>query len=187
MAISEKMKERLHSAAKRSATLAKSLAMGAKGSALSAGAGAGAYYVASAAREKVEFLQKDYVLPAVMAVGGHFLKRKSAPMGYALIGIGGFLAAQTYDLNSKSSSTSTTPTKGIEGADGWGDDLTRARMSGGGSAGALGWTMMDGGNAGALNAGLEANRTMQATSQAPGGGWRDAGALVGEAGALYTD
>lgn len=174
MALSPKAKEQIERLKARVKSLGHKMAGGIKGSAYAVGTGAVGYYVADMAVQKVEFLQKDYVLPALLVIGGHLIKRKQYDIGTALMAIGAFLAAQTFKHNSdKGSSTTTTTT------------TSSSTPLGGGTtpvATGLGWNMADGGSAGSLQSAVSSPQ-IAATSQVPStAGWGDGG----DAGALVT-
>jgi len=85
---------------------------GAKGSALVAAGGAGSYFLAKFASEKVDFLRSEwYMLPAAMAVGGHFLKRKHAALGAGLLGAAGYAFGVNYDFSQAAKKAGVTPPK----------------------------------------------------------------------------
>ncbi len=131
MALSEKNKEKLDRLQKRVRTLGAQAAKGWKMTGVEAVGGFASYYGLGALQEKVEFLQSHwYVTPAVLIGAGHFIKRKSPQIGAGLVFLGGFLGAQGYDQDS---SSSTEEGSGYERA---------------GDAGA--WSLLDGGEAGAM-------------------------------------
>lgn len=75
-------------------------AQGAKGSAISLAVGAAAYVGAVKASEHISFLRSQwYMTPAVLAVAGHFLKRKNHDMGIAALGAAGMMLAQGFMAN----------------------------------------------------------------------------------------
>jgi len=85
---------------------------GAKGSAMVAAGGAGSYFLAKFASEKVEFLRSQwYMLPAAMAVGGHFLKRKNAALGAGLLGAAGYAFGVNYDFSQAAKKAGAVPQK----------------------------------------------------------------------------
>jgi hypothetical protein len=95
---------------------AKSAARGAKGSAIAVVAGAAAEIAHAQGTQRVKFLADHwYAGPAVLALGGHFLKRKHHDAGVALLGAAGYAAALAYQANKQSQ-----PSTGQ--AQGWGDD-----------------------------------------------------------------
>jgi hypothetical protein len=96
MKISQEKLDRLKSRARKVGSMA---AAGWKDSAKAAGAGAASFYVADFASQKVEALRKDWwALPVAMAVGGHFLRRKSQVAGLAMLGAAGYQGALSYKM-----------------------------------------------------------------------------------------
>jgi len=170
---SPKLQEKLEHLKARLKGLHAKIGGGLKGSAFAVGTGAIGYYAADMAVQKVEFLQKDYVLPAVLIIGGHLIKRKQYDIGTALMAIGAFLGAQTFKTNSekdKGSTTSTTTT--VPAMSGSPAGVSATGLDGGNA----GWNMMErAGDSGALQSG-------RSTSQEPQRqltqGLGDAGAIV---------
>ena len=67
-----------------------------------AASGAGAYYLAKVASEKVNFLKDSWwATPLAMAFLGHFLTRKNPAIGHALVGVAGYMGAMAYDWKSQ--------------------------------------------------------------------------------------
>jgi hypothetical protein len=158
---------RLHRAARH-------VAGGAKGSAFSAATGGAFYFAEKYALANIDYLKNhpDSYLPGIATgAAGHFLKRKQADVGAALLGVSGYMLARQYDTNNPSGTTATVTApaaKGLDGGDsgellgspgamGWDDfntgalDNTMTDASPGtdiGPGSAAGW--LDGGNAGAL-------------------------------------
>lgn len=82
---------------------------GAKGSAMSTGVGAATYFATQYAVGHVPLLQSRWWAPAVaLAVGGHFLKRKSHDAGTALCAIGGYIGGLNYAISTASGSPAAT-------------------------------------------------------------------------------
>jgi len=105
----EKVKAMMHRARAGAGHLMK----GTKGTLVSGGVGAACYYGGKALTEKVDALQKNpYILPAGFLVAGHFLKRKSPDAGIAMMGVAGFVAANTYDSQSSQKQQQQTASPG---------------------------------------------------------------------------
>jgi hypothetical protein len=87
-----------------------SAARGLKGTAMTGGAGSAAYFAHKFLNQKVQTLNKSpFITPALLVVGGHFLKRKNADLGNGLIGAGGYalgMAIDVYRLNQQAKETS---------------------------------------------------------------------------------
>lgn len=78
---------------------AKRAGAGARGSAMTAGAGAAAFFAAEFANQHVKMLSSHYLAtPAALAVGGHFLKRKYPTLGAGMLGAAGWSAAANYRI-----------------------------------------------------------------------------------------
>ena len=71
-----------------------------KDSAIAGAVGVGGYYVSKYLAEKVDFVKdKWYGIPVIMALGGHFLKKKNAAAGFALLGAAGYSGALYYEID----------------------------------------------------------------------------------------
>lgn len=74
-------------------------AAGWKGSAMGVAAGAATSFGVSMATSRIDFLkasQNWWATPIGLAVIGHFVKRKSPPLGYALLGIAGAVGVENF-------------------------------------------------------------------------------------------
>ena len=66
-----------------------------KESGLAAVGGAGANVLSNKLLRNIEFVKNNWWLePALYAVGGHFVARKSKPVGHGLVGVAGYLLAE---------------------------------------------------------------------------------------------
>lgn len=88
-------KARAQSLAKNSLTNA---AGGAKGSALSLAVGFAVYHLWSWINQQTWAPQSPWVMPAGLAILGHFLKRKYPAVGVAMLGAVGFALATTLTM-----------------------------------------------------------------------------------------
>ncbi len=152
---------------------------GIKGSVMAAGTGAVGFYALDMAVEKVEFLKKDYVLPAILVIGGHLVKRKQYDVGTAIIAIGAFLAAQTFKTNSEKTSSTTGTTTTPTGTVATSSTTPVAGLDGGNA----GWMIERGGDSGALQGGGSTSQEPRQLPMGAGelvqpGGAREAMALV---------
>lgn len=67
---------------------------------IAAAVGVGSYFAANWIGQHFQQLRQYWWgMPAIMAVGGHFLKSKNAAAGHALIGAAGFLGAMSYQMS----------------------------------------------------------------------------------------
>lgn len=97
----------------RARAVGRFIARGGKTSAVAAVTGVASEFVGRFASEKVEMLRDEwYVLPAVMAASGHFLRRKNEAIGLALLGAAGYAGALNYGFN-KASRAASGETEGV--------------------------------------------------------------------------
>jgi hypothetical protein len=178
-----KLQEKIEHLKSRLKGLHQKIGGGIKGSVFAAGTGAAGFYVLDMAVEKVEFLKKDYVLPALLVVGGHLVKRKQYDIGTAIIAIGAFLAAQTFKTNSSKETTTTTTT--TTPTSGGALPASTTPVAAGYDGGNAGWMMVDGGRAGDAGALMGGGSTSQEPRQlrsagelVPAGTGREAMALI---------
>jgi hypothetical protein len=83
---------------------------GTKGTVMVTAVGFGSYHVAKMASERVNFLRSQwYMLPAAMAVGGHFLKRKNVALGAGLLGAAGYAFGMNWDFASAAKTAGKKP------------------------------------------------------------------------------
>jgi hypothetical protein len=103
-------KKKLDSLKSRARNAGRRFAGGAKGSAMDAGVGAVSYFAHKFVSAKSTTVsEKWYVGPAIMALGGHMLKKKArtSAAGSALLGAAGYAGGMGYDMHKASQKTET--------------------------------------------------------------------------------
>lgn len=143
MPVSKQTQEKIDALKARAKHLAEKVGRGAKGTALAAGTGVGAYYANKAIDAKVEdSTARRWGKPLALIIGGHMVKRRQYDIGTGAVAIGGFLLGEAIDKTmaesaDKSSTTSTTTTTTSVPAAG---DLDAGAYN----ADAMGWTVTSG-------------------------------------------
>lgn len=133
-------KDKAKAALARAKAAGKYALSGAKGSATAVGSGAAAYYAAKIASEHVETLRSRWwAVPAALAAGGHFAKKKNVALGAGLLGAAGYAAAIGYEMQKATAAASGESSGGQAqgpGPGAWADDGADAgRVMGGDASG----------------------------------------------------
>jgi hypothetical protein len=90
-------------------------AKGAKGSAISAAVGVASYFgYEFLGNQSKTLVENWWAAPAVLAAGGHFLKRKNHDIGVAMLGAAGFMGAMNFRVN-QAREKSKTPAPQAQG------------------------------------------------------------------------
>lgn len=128
-------KEKARAAVARAKAAGKYALSGAKGSAMAAGSGAAAYYAGKIASEHVETLRSRWWgIPAALAVGGHFAKKKNVALGAGLLGAAGYAAAIGWEMTKATEKASGSQAQG-PGPGAWAEAADAGRVTGGDTGG----------------------------------------------------
>lgn len=147
MKIPAKYKEAIKEKLSRARGVGMKLAKGSKGTIYSGATGAGCFYIGRELHDRFEIFQKnEYALPLAFVVAGHIVKKKQVDIGAAMVGVGGFTAAQVYQAKADAKKSGATPSVNAPPGTPSAADIAKKLAEGGayvpGALGA-GWSALD--------------------------------------------